>query len=216
MGTTPTYALPYPELTDPADVPADIKKLATRLDLGLGVPLVTALPSSPIEGQECHLQTAAMAGYSPPLMWHLRYRATKWCLLGGAPLFAEIDPYVPPLGGPDRTVTSLTYVELAVPLTVVVPVVGWYDIELGVGGYHSTAGGLAAMSHDIGATAAVDNDGLGWQQAGASDVHRVGRSQRKQLTGTAPLTLRAKFRTSTGTATFRGPKTIKATPVLLG
>jgi hypothetical protein len=32
LGTTPTLALPYPEATDPADVPADIHELATALD----------------------------------------------------------------------------------------------------------------------------------------------------------------------------------------
>lgn len=32
MGTTPTYALPYPELSEAADPPADIKELAERLE----------------------------------------------------------------------------------------------------------------------------------------------------------------------------------------
>src|SRR5262245_57978453 len=32
MGATTNYAIPYPELADPADVPADMKELAERLD----------------------------------------------------------------------------------------------------------------------------------------------------------------------------------------
>lgn len=32
MGTTPTYALPYPELTDVANVPADMRELAEAVD----------------------------------------------------------------------------------------------------------------------------------------------------------------------------------------
>jgi hypothetical protein len=32
MPTTPTYALPYPALADPADVPADLSKLANRIE----------------------------------------------------------------------------------------------------------------------------------------------------------------------------------------
>jgi hypothetical protein len=32
MGATPTYLLPYPELTDPADVPLDAKELADRIE----------------------------------------------------------------------------------------------------------------------------------------------------------------------------------------
>jgi hypothetical protein len=36
MGTTPTYALPYPELTDPANVPVDMKELAEATEAVLG------------------------------------------------------------------------------------------------------------------------------------------------------------------------------------
>lgn len=32
MGQTPTYLLPYPELADPDDVPADVKRLADRIE----------------------------------------------------------------------------------------------------------------------------------------------------------------------------------------
>lgn len=39
MGTTPKYALPYPEETDPADVPVDMNELATRLDAVILSPL---------------------------------------------------------------------------------------------------------------------------------------------------------------------------------
>jgi microcystin-dependent protein len=55
-------------------------------------PLVSALPASPIDGQECYLQTAAMAAVGA--VWRLRYRAAsasayKWESLGGAPLALE-------------------------------------------------------------------------------------------------------------------------------
>jgi hypothetical protein len=36
MGTTPIYALPYPEATDPADVPTDMRELAERIEAVLG------------------------------------------------------------------------------------------------------------------------------------------------------------------------------------
>lgn len=35
MGTTPTYALPYPEEADPADVPVDMRELAEAIDAAL-------------------------------------------------------------------------------------------------------------------------------------------------------------------------------------
>ena len=47
MPTTPTYALPYPEATDPADVPADLQELVNRLEAifpTLGAPVGTPLP----------------------------------------------------------------------------------------------------------------------------------------------------------------------------
>jgi len=37
MGATPVYALPYPEPTDPADVPTDMKELADRIEAAIGV-----------------------------------------------------------------------------------------------------------------------------------------------------------------------------------
>jgi hypothetical protein len=35
MGTTPVYALPYPEAVEPADVPLDMRELAERVELAL-------------------------------------------------------------------------------------------------------------------------------------------------------------------------------------
>ena len=89
MGTTTRLQLPYPELTDPADVPADLKELAERLDAVAAPSIVTSLPGSPIDGQEVIFQNAGMAAAG--VAWHLRYRAGatgayKWEFLGGAPL----------------------------------------------------------------------------------------------------------------------------------
>lgn len=47
--TTSTYALPYPITTDPADVPADVKRLADRLEIVLGQ-LQAATPAQPLAG----------------------------------------------------------------------------------------------------------------------------------------------------------------------
>lgn len=183
-------------------------------------PTVTALPASPIEGQRCALQTAAMAALTPPLLWPLVYSlaAGKWMPTGGAPLFAEVDNYTTvPNGGPDRSVSSATYAALAVALTVALPVVGWYDVEIAFSAYHGTASGAWMMSWDTGGRtdAQMDADAIGGQAANVNgDVQRASISRRRQFT-TAP-TLTAKFRTAAGTAVFRGPKSIKATPLMLG
>lgn len=56
-----------------------------------GVPLVTSLPSSPVDGQEVYYQNAAMAATANGgSVWHLRYRAGsasiyKWECVGGTP-----------------------------------------------------------------------------------------------------------------------------------
>lgn len=179
-----------------------------------GSPLVTALPTG-VAGDEVILQTAAMAALSPPVAWYLRSDGTKWVYIGGAPILAEIDAYTT-LSAPDRTVTSTTYVALAVAgPSVALPVVGWYHVELSFSAYHNTAGAQSAMSYDIGATGAVDVDSASFQAAVSNtDVQRVTRSYPKQFA--SAVTLTSKFRTTAGTATFRGSKTLKVTPVYLG
>lgn len=53
MGTTARYALPYPELSDPADVPTDMQELAARVEAVIGPaatftgPATSVPPSTP-------------------------------------------------------------------------------------------------------------------------------------------------------------------------
>lgn len=199
----------------------DRSALAVRVrQLQGGAPTVSALPTSPLDGQPIALQTAAMAAMTPPLLWHLVYSlaAGGWLPVGGAPLFAEIDNYTTvPDGGPDRSTSSTTWVGLAVALTATLPVVGWYDIRLAFTGYHGLGQKLCAMSYDTGGRteAQMDSDAIGIQIAVANtDVQAPSIDRRRHFTG--GLTLTAKFRTNAGTASFRGPKSIKATPLVLG
>src|SRR4029077_6354783 len=101
MPNTPVLALPYPSATDTADVPRDIQALAVKLDgfSSLRPPLVTSLPGSPVDGQECYYQADATAG----IVWHLRYRAAatgpyKWEYLGGPAKATEIATAQPTSG----------------------------------------------------------------------------------------------------------------------
>lgn len=49
MPSTPTYAIPYPSDTDPADVPADMQEMADRLEVVLGQVAALGVPvGSPI------------------------------------------------------------------------------------------------------------------------------------------------------------------------
>jgi hypothetical protein len=93
MGTTPLYALPYPEPSEPADVPTDIHELATAVEGILRPTIVTTLPSTPFDKQEVLYTVDAANG----IYWHLRYvagasGAFKWAFVGGPPLYAEAIP----------------------------------------------------------------------------------------------------------------------------
>ncbi|HKE66402.1 MAG TPA: hypothetical protein VKB59_17350, partial [Micromonosporaceae bacterium] len=89
---TPNLGLPYYTGSDPPAGMDQQKNLAMKLDgiSSLRPPLVTALPGSPVDGQECYFLADAANG----IVWHFRYRASspateKWEFLGGPALFAS-------------------------------------------------------------------------------------------------------------------------------
>lgn len=116
MPTTPKFGLPYPAAADPADVPLDLQKLASRVDTigglasGLAtlagdgkVPLTqlpsiaaapaygTSLPASPADGQEAVLVDSVTGAN---WVWRFRYNAGasspyKWEFIGGSPSSAQ-------------------------------------------------------------------------------------------------------------------------------
>lgn len=118
MGATTRLLLPYPELTDPADVPLDIKELADRLELLVNVPTVTSLPGSPVNGQEVYYVADATNG----VVWHLKYRsasasAYKWEFVGGGDLFVRTNVAMETVAdGAAWHNPATTDVALAVPL----------------------------------------------------------------------------------------------------
>lgn len=84
---------------------------------------VTALPSSPVDGQEVYYRVA------DGVVWHLRYKAAitdayKWEYLGGSAMMAFSGPSVSP------TVAS-TYQDSATVVQLTVPLSGIYDMEWG-------------------------------------------------------------------------------------
>jgi hypothetical protein len=90
MPNTPVLGLPYPSPTAPADIPADIQALANSVSTTLAAS-GTALPASPIDGQEFNFVADATNG----VVWTFRYRAAspsahKWEFVGGAPLRSTV------------------------------------------------------------------------------------------------------------------------------
>jgi len=81
--TTPTWLLPYPQLSDTPDVPRDMQALATRLDLVGPIGRGAALPAAPIDGQVFEWVIDDAQG----IQWLMRYNAAaptyKWEYVGG-------------------------------------------------------------------------------------------------------------------------------------
>lgn len=94
------------------------------------LPVVTNLPSSPEDGQECYFQSASMLTKGE--VWHLRYRATstspyKWEVVGGPSLTAD--------GGSATTglaLVSWTWTDWANQPTIVTPLAGDWLVSGGV------------------------------------------------------------------------------------
>ncbi len=164
----PANAIPLAEVLVGAAVTTitagNVTDRRPRLSLG-AVPLVTALPTTPQDGQVVDYLADATNG----VIWRLRYRAAatgayKWEVIGGAPLFAAND-----------TAGTMTGTSYADPTTggagpsVTVPLAGDYLIRHGLNTYMVGAG-VGYQSFAVGATAAQDADSItyGSTASGAS------------------------------------------------
>jgi hypothetical protein len=113
---------------------------------------VTALPSSPVNGQECYFLADATNG----VVWHLKFRSAsasgfKWEFVGGGSLYSEV------LTAENTVSTSFVDLTTVGP-QVTVPLAGDYDIEFSVIANHTIAGGVAQIAPKLGAAATASND----------------------------------------------------------
>lgn len=126
-----------------------VTKVPTALPVTGGavpaVALVTALPASPVDGQECVLVDSLTA---PTFQWHLRYVAAKasnrWVFVGGTPRVSAQSGSI--------ATTSTAFVALTSGPTLVVPVAGSYLIEWEVQVTRSTAGADDLQHSILGST----------------------------------------------------------------
>lgn len=123
----------------------------------LGAPLVTALPSNPVDGQEVIFQSAAML--TAGVAWRFRYDASyaganKWEFIGGGPLESEVATL--------ETTASTSYTDLATAgPSITVPLAGDYRCRFGCRLRSSTtpaAGRQLNVGLRVGSTEAVDAD----------------------------------------------------------
>jgi hypothetical protein len=181
MASTPIFHLPYPEPSDPDDVPADMGALAIAVEdlggaapgfatlgsdgkvpeaqlpavTGGGPPIVLAanLPAAPANGQQAIVVDNLAA---PTWSWLLQWSATanRWLFIGGAA--AQID--VP---NADST-SSVNYVEFTVPgPSFTCPRAGVYEISFGAVLNPSMPNSYTgAVAPKFGAAATSDNDSI--------------------------------------------------------
>jgi hypothetical protein len=100
-------------------------------------PVVSVLPTSPVDGQECYFQNAAML--ADGIKWHLKYNASssspyKWEFLGGSPIH-KVD-----IGAVNATPVNAwtTYVP-----SIVAPLAGEYRVGFAGWWVHTTTTGLS-------------------------------------------------------------------------
>lgn len=90
-------------------------------------PVVTSLPSSPVEGQECIYHPAVTRKNGATLMndayWHMRYISGVWRFLGGA-------PYVAAIPGVFATTLGGAFVSMKTRITI--PAVGDWRVRSSV------------------------------------------------------------------------------------
>ena len=141
-----------------------------------GVSYVTALPASPVDGQEVYYAASPGSG----VLWHLRYRSGasgsyKWEFLGGPPLHLDTETLF--------STTSTSYTATGIAITA--PLAGDYDIELFGLGDASAEGQQAWLTVKLGAAAASDAEAIAWRdddfQSNMRRMRRVGLAANASL-----------------------------------
>lgn len=163
-------------------------KESSALTASLG----TALPASPVDGQEFTLTDSTT---NSTYTWRFRYNAgssntDKWEFIGGAPAYSEV--------ATSETLTNIAYTALATAgPSVAVPRAGVYNVEIGARmRAPNSVSGITYMSFDIGGTGATDTDAISVIQNDAT-TPRVEPTQSRLLRKTlTAVTLTAKYRTS--------------------
>lgn len=124
------------------------------------------LPENPFDGQIADVQI------EEGINWRFRYNAgssssKKWEFQFGPPLYNEVTP--------SDNIASAAYVAFSPnPGPVLtVPLAGDYYVDIGARIISPVAGSDTFFSYTIGATAAVDDDGINSRQSDAASGHNI-------------------------------------------
>lgn len=166
-----------------------------QIDILIGAAYGSSPPVSPVDGQWWIFPVDTTNGVT----WKFRYNSSsassfKWEFIGGPPLHIAVDT--------NETTSSLTYVALTTPMTVVLARAGDYDVHHGmVDNQTVTSSTSGFQSFDVGATPATDNDAA-WTGI-AAGAQPLSASTRRRKTGiAAATTLTFKHRVNGGTGAF--------------
>lgn len=199
-------------LRDPAGRALEADAQVLREDLAwlrghLGGREVTALPSSPVDGQEVYYVAAAGP---PAIEWHLRYDKTtaKWRFLGGADLYDED-------GGTETTFSGAgSWVNAPTNQTeITLAIAGTYDVHATCQMNANGTAGVGAMGVAITASGTPSTPESTAQSFAANDYGSLKASGR--LVVTAGQLVRIRYQVA-HTGWNIAHRALFARPVLLG
>lgn len=183
---------------------ADIKALQTNGNI------VSSLPGSPVNGQECNYLADSTNG----VVWRLKYRtaSSKWHFIGGGSMSHSVD------ASESRAVVALTWADLTtVGPTLTIPLAGDYIVEFGCNvlaptGYVANASGGAIIN--VGGTLDGNTNitfGTG-PAGGAGNGEQSNISYARKMTFTAAQVVKMQYISAGSAFNFRW-RWLKITPI---
>jgi hypothetical protein len=167
---------------------------------GYSVEVVSALPSSPYDGQVVMFQTAAML--SAGIAWVFRYQAAggsyPWKLVGGGAWVERV--------ATAETTTSTSYTNLAtVGPDITLPLAGRYIASYGTAQDYSaiTTNRVAYASLSVGGATPADTDSVRSGHPNVANLIQSVATQDVVTIAAASTLVRVQYRTGGDTARFR-------------
>ena len=200
--TGPTGPTGATGATGPAGPKGDTGDTGPQGPSGGSAPLVTSLPGSPVDGQECYYRTGET-------IWHLRYRAAavsayKWECVGGQPLVAT---------GTGGSFSSTTPSTTNTP-SLTVPLAGDYETDFG-GYFQNAAAALNTLIGSLFVNAVNSSQQVSMSGDGQWDAAQIYRSLVMTHPAAAVLNLRYSIGAGTVAASCKD-LVIKARPIRVG
>lgn len=179
----------------------------TNLETGVflaSAPLVTTLPSPPVDGQECNYLADATNG----VIWHFVYRSAsgKWHFTGGGALYSNVDSNSVPNGS--------AWGNYGGP-SIVVPLPGDYEVTIGGRSINDlgAGGNNIIQSYTVGGSTPLSPDGNDLYTPTAQAA--IQQSNTRIKTAVAGATIAERVSTNAGNAGISA-RFLRVTPRRVG